>query len=458
MARVALTLLALALATAAPAAAGSRIYSSDTNIASPALAGDRMLFEQVPSPGFLRVSSLPVTGGSPTTLTTAKAVNRYSSVIATFAGSDQGVWVRRSTELGSLSMLTGPASGPLTSVEECTPDAFDFESVAVAAAGDVAVWAGSGCTPHRIRIQRGTASLELDAGDYVYGVAAGGNYAGWLRLVRPTSATDSTQTELVVVDATSGAQVYSTIVPQSNNLELEPDGTAIISTFVPGNNPCGGGTEQFLYYTRAEPVAHQVPNALSCDNRFRVANGRLAFVGADQSRTLGLINLDGTGYQPVAGMGHFPGGEFDFDGQRVAWSWTGCRDFTLHVRAATDTSAAEASPTCPVVVGKPRLARDRTIHVPIRCPNSCRSVGKLNGMTIVAPHFLHVWSTTRTTTRYAPYVHFNLKRGGQVTLKLPTTAHQRALIRRKKRVAVRLKIVAQNIYLPQIARTLTTFG
>ena len=75
-------------------------------------------------------------------------------------------------------------------------------------------------------------------------------------------------------------------------------------------------------------------------------------------------------------------------------------------------------------------------------------------MTVISPRFLHVWSQTRTTTRFAPYRAINLKAGGRTTVKLPTTAHQRRLIRRKRRVSIRLKIVAQDIYLPRIVRTL----
>jgi hypothetical protein len=75
-------------------------------------------------------------------------------------------------------------------------------------------------------------------------------------------------------------------------------------------------------------------------------------------------------------------------------------------------------------------------------------------MTVISPSWLHVWSRSGGTTRYAPYVRFSLRPGGSTTLRLPTTRYQRAVIRRKGRVSVRLKVNAQNVYLPRIARTL----
>jgi hypothetical protein len=458
--RIALAVSVVAAMGAAPAqAASTTVFSADSYLSSPALAGDRVLFEQFPAAGALRVLSVPVAGGGATTLTSAKRATADSSVVATYAGSAQAVWVRRIVELGPVSVLTGSPAGPLTSVEECGSERdYDFESPGPAVDGDLVVWAGAGCKQHQVHIQSGASSRVVDAGDFVYAVAAGGHYAAWLRLIRPADSNAPTQTRLVVVDALTGTEAYSTTVPQSSDLELEPDGTAVISTFLAMSKPCNGGSNHFLYYTRAEPVAHEVPGVVSCVSAFRVANGRLAFVGTDAQATITLTDLTGSTFQPVAGLGNLPVGSFDFDGARVALSSVGCRSYSVRVRDAADTSAADPPPACPVAVGKPRLARDRTIHVPIRCPNGCRGRGSGNGMTIVSPRFLHVWSQTRTNTRYAPYVHFDLKPGGRATLRLPTTAHQRALIRRKRRVPVRVKTIGQNIYLPRIARTVATFG
>ena len=139
----------------------------------------------------------------------------------------------------------------------------------------------------------------------------------------------------------------------------------------------------------------------------------------------------------------------------MAWSQTRCRDYALFVRDASDAGAPDPAVTCPIRVGSPRLSRDGTIHVRIACPNGCRTLpGQGQGMTVVSPRWLHVWSQTRGTTRYAPYVPFSLRAGGSTTLRLPTTRYQRSVIRRKGRVSVRLKINAQDVYLPRIARTL----
>jgi hypothetical protein len=38
-------------------------------------------------------------------------------------------------------------------------------------------------------------------------------------------------------------------------------------------------------------------------------------------------------------------------------------------------------------------------------------------------------------------------------VRLPLTSHQRALLRRRHSVSVRLKVLLQNVYLPRVART-----
>jgi hypothetical protein len=199
-----------------------------------------------------------------------------------------------------------------------------------------------------------------------------------------------------------------------------------------------------------------VPNARSCESAVRIAGNRIAYVHdlGNRGRMLATIDLAGTARQDIARLDMFPpNAAFDFDGTRLAWSQVRCRDNAVFVRDAADASAPDAAVTCPINVGTPRLARDNTIHGPLSCPKGCRSLsGSGQGMTVFAPRWLHVWRKTRNNIVYAPYRPFSLKPGGKTVLKLPTTANQRRLIRKKRRVNIRLKINAQNVYLPRIVR------
>lgn len=467
MRRLAFTALVFGalFAPASAIAAATRLYTSSNFLYPPSLADSRLLFGEALGGGAARVASIPVGGGTPTTLATARPKVGRAGVDVSYDGSATRVFVRRVVDLGNASLLAGPPNGPLTSLEECdTSRDYEFGAPGPVADGDLAAWAGAGtgaeCKEQRIRIQTGDASRMVDAGDFIHAIAVGGRYVAWLRMVRPPDPSTPLGTRLVVFDSTTGETAYSAEVPPSTNVEVEPDGTAVISTFAPGGtpaaHPCRGGTARFIYFTPEEPVAHDVPGVNSCEGTFRVAAGRLAFVDhlGSERRMLTLTDLTGASRQDVARLDGFPPiPSFDFDGARVTWAQTRCRDYALMTRDAGDTSAASPGVTCPVKVGRPRLSRDRTIHVTVSCPNGCRSL-KGGGMTVISPRWLHVWSKTRFGTRYAPYRPFSLKPGGRATLRLPTTRRQRAIIRRKGRVPIRLKIVAQNVYLPRLARTL----
>jgi hypothetical protein len=125
-------------------------------------------------------------------------------------------------------------------------------------------------------------------------------------------------------------------------------------------------------------------------------------------------------------------------------------------RDASDTSAEDPPVTCPVHVGRPILRRDGTLHVAVACPNGCRPVpgATQQGMEIVSPRWLHVWSKDRHgNIRYSPFVKFDLQAGKRTVVRLPLTSHQRALLHRRHSASIRLKVLLQNVYLPRVART-----
>lgn len=442
-------LTALAAPAAAPGATSQPYVAADF-LHRPALAGDHVVVAEQRPGRVIRLLSVPVTGGTPATLLEA-APGRGGPAFVTYSGSPSRVIARRSLAGAPTDVLVGPPAGPLTSLDACSPAPEVLAPPAVD--GDLAAWAGADCADSRIRIQNGDTARVIDAGGFVHAVAVARPYVAWLANDRDSSPLD---TRLVVHNVTTGQDAYSVLVPPASTLDVQADGTAVIATFAPVDRTCGGGPSAHIrWYSQAQTQGTEVP-IRTCDAAVRIAGGRIAFVDAlaGGGRMLSLTGLQGGTAQPVARIDAFPPQvAFDFDGARVAWSLTRCRDDVVRVRNADDTSGSDPPVRCPVRVGTPRLSRDRTIHVPIACPSGCRAPAR-QGMTVIAPRWLHVWGKTRLTTRYAPYVRFDLAPGRATTLKLPTTRYQRRVIRRKGRVAVRLKVVAQDIYLPRVARTL----
>ena len=459
MAKLALLVATLA-ALAAPAGAGAatRIFSGGNFLQRPALAGERVLVAEQRPDRSTRLLSVPAAGGSPATLLEADR-GRLGSALLTYAGSAERAFARRAYEGGPNHVLGGPATGPLTSELESCGDELEFVP-GPAVDGEVAAWAGAECAPQRIRIRSGDTSRVVDAGDHVYDVAVGGRFVAWLALERPADPRELSRTRLVVYDTAAGAHAYTALVPPSLELDVQADGTVVLASFTATDLSCPGGSPRarILYYTAAEPVEHELP-VRSCESAVRIAGDRVAFVEhlGGSRRMLTLSDLTGSVRRQVARIDMFPPqNTIDWDGRSVAWSQTRCRDYALFVRDASDSSPPQAAVSCPVRVGSyPRLSRDGTIHVRIACPNGCRTLpGQGQGMTVISPSWLHVWSRRGGTTRYAPYVRFSLAPGRSTTLRLPTTRYQRAVIRRRGRVNLRLKVNAQNVYLPRIARTL----
>jgi len=447
-----LVLLLLLVTPASAQAAGSQLYAADGFLHRPALAGDRVVAAEQRPGRVIRLLSAPVAGSAPPTTLLEAAPGRGGPAFVTYAGSPSRVLARRSFEGASTDIIAGPPLGPLTTLDACAP-APEF-APPPAVDGDLAAWAGADCLPAKIRIQAGDATRTIDAGGFVHAVAVARPYVAWLAMDRSANPIGA---RLVVHDVTTGQDAYTANVPPATELDVQSDGTAVIATFAPVDRACSGGPRaQFVWYSPANPQGTEIPVGRACEAAVRIAGGRIAFVAAPAGarRVLSLATLAGGAAQPVARVDSFPPlAAFDFDGTRVAWSQVRCRDHVLRVRDAADTSPPDPAVACPLRIGTPRLRRDRRIHVPVACPNGCRSLPRL-GMTVIAPRWLHVWRRTRRATHYAPYAGFDIRPGGRAVVKLRTTRYQRRVIRRKGRVPVRLKVNAQNVYLARVARTL----
>jgi hypothetical protein len=295
----------------------------------------------------------------------------------------------------------------------------------------------------------------VEASGYVHAIAAAGRYVAWI-----DSDLSSGAYHLTVYDVQAGQTAYTLQIKPTDWLDVQADGTATVTQFddTLDRRPCNTFQEHPTYFTVAEPVAHTLPQS-TCFRNIKIAGGRIAFVEhLTNGDRLELVNLAGTQVQPVARLDAQPTAapDFDYDGAHVAWTQTRCRHFVVLRRDASDTSPESPAVSCPVRLGSPRLNRDGTLHLAVSCSSGCRSdrSNSLSGIQIVSPRWLHVWGKTRSdSTRYSPFVPVNLQAGKRTVVRLPLTSHQRALLRRRHSVSVRLKVLLQNVYMPRVART-----
>ena len=446
--RTIIVLLLLALPSTASAAGVEIFRSSATHFAGPALAGDNVLVASYPpnhtidilstAPGNVVKRPLHVTAPN-------------SSPI--FSASGDTILARVNNESGASDLYRGPLAGPLTKLQSCGRESnLSFPAAPVIDA-DLEAWSADQCVRDRIHMQLGTITRTVDAGGYVYGLAAAGRYVAW--------TSNSTARQLTVYDVQAGQTAYTVPIAPADRLDVQSDGTVALTQpdLSADRSACHGVPARVTYFTLAEPVAHTVPVS-SCFDVVKIAANLIGFAQHLPSggERLALTNLAGTEIQPVARIDAEPATfpDFDYDGRHIAWTQVRCRDEVVLRRDVSDTSAEDPAVTCPVHVGRPILRRDGTLHVAVSCPKGCRPTlgAGQQGIQIVSPHWLHVRSKDRHgNVRYSPFVRVDLRAGKRTVVRLPLTSHQRALLRRRHSVSVRLKVLLQNVYLPRIART-----
>ena len=458
--RTLVLLVLLALPSTASAATVEVLRTSSAPPFGPALAGDEVVFGSFPAAKTADLLAV-APGGSPRRL--LRATSKPFGDPSLLAAATQGrVLARVDYEGGASELYGGALTGPLDKVESCSgsPD-ISFPPTPTLD-GDLSAWSASGCVRDRIQIQLGASSRTVDASGYVYGLAAAGRYVAWLSNQPSGNPQVPDSRRLTVYDAQAGQVAYTLLLTPTDRLDVQADGTvALTQPDLSGNRkPCyGSPPERVTYFTPAEPVAHTVPVS-SCFDTVKIAAGSIAFVehlpsGGDR---LALTNLAGTQVQPIARVEQqpTPTPDFDYDGTRVAWTQTRCRDYRLLRRDASDASPEDPAVTCPVKVGSPRLSGDGTLHVAVSCPHGCRPEpgASQQGIQVISPHWLHVRGKSRGVVRYSPFVKVDLRAGRRTVVRLPLTSHQRALLRRHTHVSVRLKVLLQNVYLPRLVRQL----
>ncbi|MFL5825157.1 MAG: hypothetical protein ACJ76V_01400 [Thermoleophilaceae bacterium] len=452
---LALGLLATA-ARAAPAAAAAAptvVATSTYPFAPPALAGDRVVAGVQRSTTTAYVYSLG--GGVPRKRLLTNRVGRDQTPIVAYGASAQRVAAARVGGTGVQDFFSGPVGGPLTREATCQPWT-EAAIVTPDVSAQLAAWPAQGCTDSRILIDDAGTTQTVDAGGYINALAVGGRFVAWVRLDKTTNPLSYI---LTVYDVDAHAPAYTVAVPPPGGLDVQSDGTAVMTTGAGAGTQCSTQPgERIVYFTRAEPTEHAGP-AAACGPTVHASGNRVAFMrpltGGDFQ--LVLSNLAGTAVQPVANFEAIDAPGFDFDGARVAWSETRCRDFAILSRDASDTSAPDAAVDCPVSVGKTVILRgDGTLHLSVSCRNGCKVLPNSTneGLGIISPRWLHVRSGSGGTTQFTPFAPFDVEPGKRATLRIRLTSSQIATLKRKGRTSGRLKAIGQHIYVPSIARTI----
>ena len=452
---------ALALRAQSPALAATRELTTSTDwLGRPALAGDRLIVSAARPSRPIRLLSVGPGGGAVTLFAAPRR-----GIDISYAASDQRVaavaTTRPADNVERYELLSGPPDGPLARVALCNRPEGLAGPPAPAVEGEVAAWAGAGCSLERILVIDGTSAPEaIEARGRVLGLAVAGRYVAWL------AARGGAAAVATVYDRATRSVAYSVDAGTSTlpvDVDVHDDGTAVVASYrsaaagdPPG--PCGAlPMPRITWHSVADPSPHDV-GADTCEPSARLAFGRLAFLGNRPDRRgsqLVLTDLSGGAAQPVAVFEALfgPDERFDWDGSRIAWSDGRCRDHAVLARHGADGSPPSPATSCPVRASNLRLRRDGTAHVRISCPNGCRA-DRGSGLQVFAPRWLHVVRQGRRSTTYARAIPFNLRPGGRATLRLALTARQRAIARRKRRVEIRLKAVGQHVYQPRMPRIL----
>jgi len=265
---VAAWLLAVALGTAADAHAADTVIARAPSFGHVALAGERVVASVPARPGRQALRAFAA-GRSPQTLLTAAADDGEFVPLLYAASPERAIAVLqgRDTELLSL-----PFDGPPTQVDRCPWPAAPVLG-APAAGGPLGVWGA--CTAGQLLVQdAATGASQTVVSGNTGTLAAAAPYAAWIESFQ--DADRFLRTRLVVYDAAAGAVAYRADVPPVDALDVQSDGTAVVSGFFAGfANACPdrlGG--QVAWFSVAEPTAH-VTDRVSC-GALAAADGRVA--------------------------------------------------------------------------------------------------------------------------------------------------------------------------------------
>jgi hypothetical protein len=197
--------------------------------------------------------------------------------------------------------------------------------------------------------------------DAVSEVRLRGRFAAWVE-------SDGMAARLVVHDLTAGTPAYSAAVSGVADFDLDADGSVALVTGDP-RRPCRTG--RLLRSSVAAPAPADLGPA--CATGVRIEAGRIVFLGWEGfTRTLRAVGPDG-GAEDLVRFGRVRPGDFDLDGERIAWAARDCGGGQAIFSARLAEAPLEAgSINCRVrfASGTVRVRRGLAT-VRLTCPRGC---------------------------------------------------------------------------------------
>jgi hypothetical protein len=272
----------------------------------------------------------------------------------------------------------GPVDGPFQRIQDCGQgDAF----IPPAVDGPVAAWSGADCAADTILVRDGrpgaVAERKIPSGDNPPMVlAVGGRFVAWISISGdPRQAVDPVPTALHVYDLDKGSVAYTKTLRGLYSLSVDGQGNAALARLViPGAPADHPGCDIRVMRTSVAHPSGRYLKSLACDPYVVAANGQVAVLQAAGRGHEELRVLDAND-RVTAPVARFPHTEYDydFDGNRVAWTEQSCRYETAYSVPARGPASSRPAP-CRITVGPARLvtaAGHRSVRVRVNCRAGC---------------------------------------------------------------------------------------
>lgn len=279
----------------------------------------------------------------------------------------------------SVSLASGPLSGPLANLVSCGSVSGPFggpsETVNEVLDVDASAVAYVGCDG-RVVVRNFAPGAPVatrvlpDVGG-VSDLRLAGRYVA---VVTPTSVR--------VLDWVANTAQYTAPLPggDSTTVDIQADGTIAVVRARDVAVPCPEAS--LAWYSRSQPFAHPL-GPPPCTAAVRIAAGRIAVISRASRgrRLLTAVTLGGT-RSGVASLGAagVQAGEFDLDGSRASYALRNClggADLLVASLASTGPLGSVGT-RCPVVIVSPRATvRGRGVALRVRCTRGCAGRGRL---------------------------------------------------------------------------------
>ena len=363
------------LALASPATAAS-IRAKARPEAGPTFAGEGLVWAAPRDAGGYAVAHA-LKGKVRTVAKFARETGEAETLVPKLAASGERVGLengrlireRGSDFPASTEFFTGPPGGTLFSLERC-----ERTGGGVLRSIDVSgrVLVHSSCATGGARVHAPgapEATFRVGPDRSMRMPRAAGIY---LALVSVDETSPATRMDIVVIDRTTGAEVYR--VPDAEipggvtALDLQEDGKV---AFAYGSEPDPNSELLVGWASPADPHLHRLPLPLSAAYDLRIAQDQVAYQRPPQNpfgRTqIGLAAIGGASRVVVRGAEDHPHKEnFDFDGTRLAWVRPGCSRFEIVTASATIRRSPKAT-TCRLRLARRPVRVGQRVRVDIDC-------------------------------------------------------------------------------------------